>query len=199
MPKTDSPGLVLTHGAGSNRDAPLLLSVEEAFGSAGYLTERVNLWYRQHRPTGPPRRGDAEKDRQVLREAAGQMRSRTSGPVIIGGASYGGRQASMLVADEPALADGLLLLSYPLHPPGKPERARTEHLPRIEIPALFVHGTRDPFGSIEELRTAIALTAGRTDLIVVEPAGHDLKKGRGWEKGPLVSFFEGLRSAAGNR
>lgn len=80
----------------------------------------------------------------------------------------------MLCAEEPGTASGLLLLSYPLHPPRKPEQQRTQHLPDLRTPSLFVHGTRDPFGSIEELQHAIKMISGRTELLVVESAGHDL-------------------------
>ena len=181
-------GLVLTHGAGGNRNSPLLVAVAGAFEQAGYNVERVDLSYRQKRPTGPPRRGDADRDREGLRQAVEAMRGRARGPVLLGGASYGGRQASMLVAENPVLVDGLLLLSYPLHPPGKPDRLRTEHLPKIQAPALFAHGTRDPFGSIEELREAMKLIPARTELLEVTGAGHDLKKGQ-WDVSVLPLFF----------
>ncbi len=74
-------------------------------------------------------------------------RTLATGPVIAGGHSYGGRMTSMVVADGAADVDVLTLFSYPLHPPGKPERARTEHLPRITAPTVFTHGTADPFGT----------------------------------------------------
>ena len=80
----------------------------------------------------------------------------------------------MLCAEEPEVASGLLLLSYPLHPPRKPEQQRTQHLPNLQTPTLFVHGTRDPFGLIEELQRAIKMIPAKTKLMVVEGAGHDL-------------------------
>jgi predicted alpha/beta-hydrolase family hydrolase len=80
----------------------------------------------------------------------------------------------MLAAEEPSVADGLLLLSYPLHPPRKPQDLRTGHFGSIQIPALFVHGTRDTFGTIDEMRAALALIPARTDLAIVEGAGHSL-------------------------
>lgn len=80
----------------------------------------------------------------------------------------------MLCAEEPETAAALLLLSYPLHPPRKPEQQRTQHLPNLQTPALFVHGTRDPFGSVEELEQAIKMIPGKTKLLVVEGVGHDL-------------------------
>ncbi len=189
MAKPQESIFILTHGAGSDREAPLLVAVDEAFPAESYRVERINLAYRQRRPTGPPHPGDAVRDREEIRRAVGAARARTSGRVLLGGASYGGRQASIAAAEDPGLADGLLLLSYPLHPPGKPDRLRTAHLPDLVIPTLFVQGTRDPFGSIEEIRAAMKLVAGRTELVAIEGAGHDLKKGKGWPKDRLVSFF----------
>jgi len=93
--------------------------------------------------------------------------------VFLGGQSYGGRQASMLLAEE-KLADGLLLLSYPLHAPAKPDQARIQHLPKLNVPTLFVSGARDPFGTIEELEAARNLIPSKTQLLIVEGAGHDL-------------------------
>jgi uncharacterized protein len=170
--------LVLTHGAGSNRGAPLLVAVADAFAARGVLVLRCDLAYRRARPTGPPRPSDGARDRDALRETVGVMRARESRRVFLGGHSYGGRQASMLAAEHPGSADALLLLSYPLHPPARPGAARTAHFSGLGIPALFVHGTRDPFGSIDELRAALALIPGPTRLSVVEGAGHDLGRDR---------------------
>ena len=84
---------------------------------------------------------------------------------------------SMLVADDSSVAAGLLLLSYPLHPPRKPEQRRDAHFPKIQAPTLFVSGSRDPFGSPEEMREALELISARTELMIREGAGHDLGKG----------------------
>jgi predicted alpha/beta-hydrolase family hydrolase len=94
--------------------------------------------------------------------------------MFLGGHSYGGRQATILCAAEPDLVAGLLLLSYPLHPPGKPAHLRVQHLPRLQVPALFVHGTRDPFGSIEEMSSALGMIPAKTELLRVDGTGHDL-------------------------
>lgn len=102
------------------------------------------------------------------------MRERFDGRAFLGGVSYGGRQASMLVAAEPSLVAGLLLLSYPLHPPGRPEQLRTAHLPELRTPTLFVSGTRDAFGSIDELEAAVKLIPAPTKLIPIDGAGHGL-------------------------
>jgi uncharacterized protein len=167
-------GIVLTHGAGSNSQSPLLTAIAEAFAAAGFTVLRCDLPFRQVRPFGPPRPGDAARDRDGLKNAITVLRKESQGRLFLGGHSYGGRQATMLAADKPQLVDGLLLLSYPLHPPRKALQLRTQHLPRLETPALFVHGTRDPFGSIEEMESALALIPANHSLMAVEGAGHDL-------------------------
>ena len=171
-------GMVLTHGAGGDCNAPLLLAVADAFRSAGVTVLRCDLPYRQQRPSGPPRPGDAAKDRAGLRSAVAALRGVVSGRIFLAGQSYGGRQASMLAADEPELVEALLLLSYPLHPPGKPAEMRTAHFPKLRTRALFVQGSRDPFGSIDELNAALTMIPAPHTLIVVEGAGHDLRRGR---------------------
>jgi len=167
-------GLVLTHGAGSNCQSSLLVALADAFAGAGFTVLRCDLPFRQNRPYGPPRPNDAARDREGLKNAVSELRKLISGRVFLAGHSYGGRQATMLCAQEPNLGDGLLLFSYPLHPPGKPEQLRTQHFPQLDTPTLFMHGTRDPFGSIEEMETALNLIAGRHSLLTVEGTGHDL-------------------------
>ena len=186
--------LVLTHGAGSNARAPLLMALAETFAAAGFTVLRCDLPYRQTRSWGPPGPGDAARDRaglknavEALRKLAADVPSLTHSQqqpaqslahewkaIYLGGHSYGGRQSSMLSAEEPDLVAGLLLLSYPLHPPRKPEQQRTQHLPNLRTPALFVHGTRDPFGSVAELEAALKMIPAKTRLVAVEGAGHDL-------------------------
>jgi len=133
--------------------------------------------------------------RAGLRAAVDAMDGLVGGRVMLGGQSYGGRQATMLAADEPDLVAGLLLFSYPLHPPGKPERPRTEHFPKLRVSCLFVQGTADPFGSPDELRAAIAMIPAPTELIPVERAGHDLKSGR-FDFAPVVATALRLCSEA---
>ena len=170
----NNDALILTHGAGSNSNAPLLVAVAETFAAQGYTVLRCDLPYRQERSTGPPFPGNAERDRAGLRNAVTAMRKRVNGRVFLGGHSYGGRQATMLAAAEQDLVPGLLLLSYPLHPPRKPDQMRTQHLPKLRTPSLFVHGTRDPFGSIEEMEEALQLIPAKKELLKIEGAGHDL-------------------------
>lgn len=171
-------GMVLTHGAGSNCAAPLLLKVADALVDAGFAVLRCDLPFRQERPKGPPHPAKAAADRAGLKAAVGALRKVVAADVYLGGHSYGGRQATMLAAEEADLVRGLLLLSYPLHPPGKPEQLRTQHLPDLRTPSVFVHGTVDPFGSIAEIKRALALIPAPTQVLAIEGAGHDLKGGR---------------------
>jgi uncharacterized protein len=189
--------LILTHGAGGNAQAPLLRALADAFSNAGNMVLRCNLPYRQVRPFGPPGPGDAARDRAGLKNAVAAMKQGAAikqgapllasvarsgdfpepghkGRIFLGGHSYGGRQSSMLCAEEPDLVSGLLLLSYPLHPPRKPEQQRTQHLPDLRTPTLFVQGTRDPFASIAELQQALKMIPAKTKLLPIEGAGHDL-------------------------
>lgn len=216
-------GLVLTHGAGGNAKMGLLLALAEAFAGAGFTVLRCDLPFRQGRPFGPPRPSEAARDRAGLANAVNAMREIVSGRVFLGGQSYGGRQASMLLAEQRSVknlttedtvvhrgtatkanhavqghsrdtrVEGLLLFSYPLHPPGRPEQLRTQHLPQIDLPTLFVEGTKDPFGTIEEIEVARKLIPARTDLLVIEGAGHDLgfagKKRREELPGSVLAKF----------
>jgi predicted alpha/beta-hydrolase family hydrolase len=166
-------GMVLTHGAGSNAEAHLLKALSEAFAAQGILVMRYDLPYREARPHGPPFPAQAAADREGVRAASAEMRARAP-RVIAAGHSYGGRQSSMAAAEDSRMADALLLLSYPLHPPRKPEQIRTAHFGQLRTPAFFVHGSRDPFGSAEEMTAAIAMIPARTELMLVEGAPHGL-------------------------
>lgn len=172
--KTEAGLLVLTHGAGGNCNAPLLVALADKFAASGISTLRCDLPFRQRRPHGPPSPSDAKHDQAGLQRAVELMKKQFAGRAFLGGVSYGGRQASMLAAAEPTPVEGLLLLSYPLHPPGRPTQLRTAHFSSLRAPILFVSGTRDPFGSIEELASAIKLIPAPTKLVPIEGAGHAL-------------------------
>ena len=190
--------LILTHGAGANCDAPLLVALADAFCAMGMVVLRCDLPFRQSRPHGPPARGSGERDQQGLRAAVESMRRHFSGRMFLGGHSYGGRQASMLAAAEPDLVKCLLLLSYPLHPPKRPGELRTGHFPVLQTPALFVHGTRDGFGSIAEMNAALKLIPARTELLPVADAGHELLTKRNREDLPqfVVEAFRSFINVA---
>jgi len=184
-------GIVLTHGAGANCEAQLLVALAEAFCDAGMSVLRCDLPFRQARPHGPPMRGSAERDQAGLRGAVEEMRKIVSLRVFLGGHSYGGRQASMLAANDRGVVPALLLLSYPLHPPKKREEMRTAHFPSLQTPALFVSGTRDGSGTIDEIREALKLIPARTELLAIEGAGHELMtaKNRGELPTKIASAF----------
>jgi predicted alpha/beta-hydrolase family hydrolase len=165
--------VVLTHGAGGSRESALLKKICDEWARRGWLAVRYNLPYRRRRPKGPPS-GSAATDQAGVVEAIELVATLANGPVIAGGHSYGGRMTSMAVAEGATRVDALTLFSYPLHPPGKPEKPRTEHLPRIEAPTVFTHGTSDPFGSIDELLVAAALIPASTEVVEITGARHDL-------------------------
>jgi predicted alpha/beta-hydrolase family hydrolase len=164
-------GLVLTPGAGAGRDHHTLVAVEAAV--APLPTERLDFPYRaagKRVPDRPPV-AIAHLEREAARFAAalGVGTER----LLLGGRSYGGRMCSMAVA-QGLPAAGLVLLSYPLHPPGKPERLRVEHLGDLRVPVLLVSGDRDPFGSPEELAEHTAVIPGPVTRVTL-PGAHDLR------------------------
>ena len=183
--------IVLTHGAGANCQSKLLIEMSEAFTGSGFSVLRFDLPFRTERPHGPPSPGSPARDREGLRRAVVLMKERQRGSVFLGGHSYGGRLSSIVVSEDPGLVDGLLLLSYPLHPPRKPAQLRTAHLPKLCKPAFFVHGSRDPFGTIPEMKSALNLIPVPHALLEVDGAGHDLlaRKALGELPARVVSEF----------
>lgn len=175
--RPDAPSgdaLVLTHGAGSNCETKLLIAVADAFAAAGFAVLRCDLHFRQAGLKPFP--ATSALDREGLRRAVDALR-RTVSPrrIFLGGHSYGGRQGTMLAADNPDLVAALLLLSYPLHPPKQPDHLRTAHFANLRTSALFVQGTRDDFGSIDEMRAALALIPAPTKLLPIDGARHELR------------------------
>lgn len=168
----------MTHGASGNAKALFLELLGNLFSEAGWHVLRCDMAFRQRRPSGPPSPSSAAQDRESLRDAVAAMKKIAGATVALGGHSYGGRQSSMLAAEDPLLVKALLLCSYPLHPPGKPTQLRTAHFPDLRTPALFVQGTSDAFGTIAEVTEALKLILAKTELSIVEGAGHDLKRGK---------------------
>jgi uncharacterized protein len=170
--------IILAHGAGSNFNAPILILTARALAGAGFLAIRYNLPFRQLRPTGPPNPAHAARDREGIRQVAQAARTLGARRIFAGGHSYGARQTTMLAAEDAELFSALLLLSYPLHPPAKPGQLRTQHFPTLRTPALFVHGTKDSFGTVEEMTEALKLIPAATELVTIAGAGHDLRRAR---------------------
>ncbi|HEX2039105.1 MAG TPA: alpha/beta family hydrolase [Acidimicrobiales bacterium] len=166
--------LLLTPGAGAGRDQPSLVAIEEALAPEGVVVERMDFPYRRagrRAPDRPPVLVAA------VREGAEALARRTGLPperVFVGGRSMGGRMCSLAVA-EGMPAAGLVLVSYPLHPPGRPDRLRTEHFPALRVPCLFVSGTRDAFGTPEELAAAHAAVPGPVTPVFLEGGDHGLR------------------------
>ena len=166
-----------------------MVSLADAFAQANVEVLRLDLAFRQERPQGPPRPGDAARDRAGLRAELVKLRERKPERLWLGGHSYGGRQSSILAAEFPDLADALLLLSYPLHPPRKPADLRTAHFRQLTTPALFVHGSRDPFATAAELGAATALIPARVSTLELEGAGHELGKNHKDVASQIASTF----------
>jgi predicted alpha/beta-hydrolase family hydrolase len=162
---------LLTPGAGSDRGHPALVAVEAAL--APRPVARVDFPYRREGRRAPDR--PARLVATVVEEAGALAAATGVAPdrILLGGRSLGGRVCSLAVA-EGLPAAGLALISYPLHPPGRPERARTAHLPALGVPCLFVSGTRDPFGAPAELEDATAAIAGPVTHVWVEGGRHAL-------------------------
>ncbi|QAY69858.1 alpha/beta family hydrolase [Xylanimonas protaetiae] len=181
---TTVAGLVLTPGAGASRDHHTLVAVEGAVAPLPVL--RLDFPYRTAGKRMPDRAPVAVGH---VRDAAAawstELGTTTSG-LVLGGRSYGGRMCSMAVA-EGLPAAGLVLLSYPLHPPGRPDRLRVAHLPALEVPVLFVSGDRDPFGTPEELAQHAATIPGPVTLVTL-PGAHDVR-GRDGEVAAAVAAW----------
>lgn len=164
--------LLLTPGAGSDRNHPSLLAIEQAV--APVPVARVDFPYRRAGRRAPDRTPKllacVVEEAATLAAATGVAQDR----IVLGGRSMGGRMCSMAVA-EGLRAAGLVLISYPLHPPGKPDNLRTAHLPSLTVPCLFVSGTRDAFGTPGELEEATSAIAGPVTHVWIEAARHDLK------------------------
>jgi len=167
-------GALLAPGASAGRDQPSLVRLDGALSRAGLVVERMDFPYRlagRRAPDRPEVLVEAVVD--AARALAGQLGTGTD-RLVLGGRSMGGRMCSMAVA-EGLEAAGLVLISYPLHPPGRPERMRTEHFPSLRLPCLFVSGTRDAFGSPAELEAATAAIPGPVTHEWVEGGDHGLR------------------------
>lgn len=185
-----SLGLVLYPGAGSGADHPGLVAIEEAV--APRRCARVDFEYRLRGRRAPARAPQlmAEVRRRLTRE---------QGRLVLGGRSMGGRIASMVTAgadgsEVPPNVVGLVLVAYPLHPPGRPDRCRVEHLPHITVPCLFVSGTRDPFGTPGELEAATAAIPADVRHVWIDGAGHDLRGADDEVAAAVVDFLARLET-----
>jgi predicted alpha/beta-hydrolase family hydrolase len=189
----EGPALVVGHGAGAGMDHPFIVGFCEALAGEGIAALRFNFPYMEAGRRSPDQAPNAIA---AFRAAFDAATARAGGrAVLAGGKSYGGRIASMAAADGmPAAA--LVFLGYPLHPPGKPDRIRDEHLYTLEIPMLFLHGTKDPFADPALLAAVVEKLGDRATLVDVEGAGHSFERSRKDDAGetgaslaPIVAGF----------
>jgi predicted alpha/beta-hydrolase family hydrolase len=174
--------LILAHGAGAGQTSRFIVNFAEALGARGVDVLTFNFLYIEQKRKVPDRPDVLEACYRAVIEAARSYPAFAGNKVFIGGKSMGGRIASQLAAAGDATAaaiSGLVLLGYPLHPPGKPEQLRVAHLPDIRVPVLVVQGERDPFGSPDELRPHLAKVAGPVVVKVIERGDHSLAPPKG--------------------
>lgn len=185
--------VLLAPGASAGRDQPALVAIEEAL--APIPVERMDFPYRKAGRKAPDREPVLV---EAVRAEAAALAERTGlspAQLALGGRSMGGRMCSIAVAQGlPALA--LLLVSYPLHPPGRLDRMRTEHFPQLEVPCLFVSGTRDAFGTPAELEAATAAIPGPVTHVWIEGGDHGLKRRDTAVAAAVRAFLEGLGAAS---
>lgn len=172
--------VLLAHGAGGDHRSAALRVVADALADAGIPSLRFDYPYRAAGRRAPDRPAVLA---QATRDAAAALARRCGLPparIVVGGRSMGGRVCSLLVADpaEPLPALGLVLLAYPLHPAGRPDRPRVEHLPRIRVPCLFVSGTRDALGAPDALRAGLRTIPAPTRIEWLETADHGFRPRR---------------------
>lgn len=167
--------ILLAHGAGAAMDSPSMTAMAGSLAGAGFRVARFEFDYMASRRRSPKRKPPPRADTLGPEYIAAVAALKARGPLIIGGKSMGGRVASM-VADELHAAGrvaGLLCLGYPFHPPDKPSQLRTSHLAGLKTPALIVQGTRDPFGTREEV-AAYELSRA-IKVLWLEDGDHDLR------------------------
>jgi hypothetical protein len=183
--------LLLAPGASAGRDQPALVAIDHALSGAGVVVARMDFPYRKAGRRAPDRQPVLVQ--AVVAEAGALVQTARCAPdqVALGGRSMGGRMCSIAVAEGLAAA-ALILVSYPLHPPGRPEKMRTDHFPHLRVPCLFVSGTRDAFGSPDELTAATAAIAGPVTHRFLEGKDHGL---RGSDAAVVAAVREFLRVA----
>jgi uncharacterized protein len=168
-------GIVLAHGAGQGMDSPFMTYFHSALALRGFLTVRFNFEYMDNRRKIPDSQPKLQaRYREVVNQVSTEYAPRR---LIIGGKSMGGRVASYIAADMPAVT-GLIFLGYPLHPPGKQNQLRDEHLYKIPIPMLFISGTKDTFAERNLLDSVIGRIGERARLIWIDGGDHSLKTRR---------------------
>ena len=167
--------IVLGHGAGADQMSGFMRMVASGFAARGLDAMTFNFIYKEKLKSVPDPKAKLEACYQAIINAAIKNKKLKGNKLVIGGKSMGGRIASQVAAEHFEGIDGLVFLGYPLHPPGRPDKLRDEHLPRIKAPMLFMQGSRDAFGSEDEIRAIIKKHRLRAELYVVESGDHSFK------------------------
>ena len=168
--------LVLAHGAGGGQKSRFMVEAANAFAARGIAVATFDFPYMAQGRSAPDKPAVLEAHwREVIEEARQGFGGQAGLPLFIGGKSMGGRIASQVAAQQVAGISGLVYLGYPLHPPGRPEQRRDRHLPDIKEPMLFVQGTRDQFGTADEIRALLPALNPRATLFEVEDGDHSFK------------------------
>ncbi len=191
MAAIDTAAVLLAPGASASRDQSALVAIEAALVPAGVPVERMDFPYRKAGRKAPDKEPALV---EAVRSEAAALSGRTGlapDRLVLGGRSMGGRMCSIAVAQGlPALA--LVLVSYPLHPPGRPDRLRTDHFPRLALPCLFVSGTRDTFGTVQELEAATGAILGAVTHVWIDGGDHGLRRHDGVVAAAVREFVEGV-------
>lgn len=182
-------GLVLTPGASAGRDQSSLVAIDDAVSRLGIAVERIEF---PGRTAGKRRPDPPDVCIESVGRATSELADRLGVPtsrIAIGGRSMGGRMCSLAAAEGLDVA-ALVLVIYPLHPPGRPDRLRTAHFPDLQLPCLFVSGRRDAFGSPAELEREVAAIAGSVTLVLVD-GDHSLRKRDAEVAGIVTTWLDG--------
>jgi len=166
--------IVLTPGAGAGRDNPTLVALDSALTASGISVLRIDFPYRLAGRRAPDRPAVLIEAVRTAAIGFSETLDVELDQIALGGRSMGGRICS-IATSQGLLSAGLVLISYPLHPPGRPDRLRTEHFPAISVPCLFVSGDHDPFGSPEELQQATQLIPGPVTHVWLSGGDHGLR------------------------
>ncbi|MGR9116751.1 MAG: alpha/beta hydrolase family protein [Gammaproteobacteria bacterium] len=174
IPKDYRHALIIAHGAGQGMDSPLISALHEGIASRNILTVKFNFPYLEQGRKAPDRAPVLTATWQAVVDSVKERTGMTSDQIFLSGKSMGGRYASMLLAEQAGFG-GLILFGYPLHPAGKPERLRYEHLASIASPMLFIQGTRDSLCQLERLQQILTGLTPQPDLHIIEGGDHSFK------------------------